>query len=127
MPDGWGTIGLMAMALLWEADLAKGILSEEAPAGARPCAPGAPGALIGGRLALREHLQRIHAHLGVVYLQRTMGVITPESSQLVWADVMCNSVHPPALSKPMHKMCESAVFNLHSQTWTGRKLCSREG
>ena len=56
------------MVLCWEADLAEGIFSEEAPTGARPCAPGAPGALIGGRLALWEHLQRIHAHLGVVHL-----------------------------------------------------------
>ena len=51
-------------------DLSEGILGEKAPAGARASAPGSPRALVGGCLALREHLQRIHAHLGIVHLHQ---------------------------------------------------------
>ena len=100
----------MIMVLCHEADLAKGVLSEEAPAGAWPCAPGAPRALIGGRLALWEHLQRVHAHLWVVHLQRVVELITPESSKLVWADAICDSVHPLATQKCQFTMCAAEGF-----------------
>ena len=113
------------MALCRNADLAKGVLSEEAPAGARPGAPGAPGALIGGSLALREHLQSVHAHLGVVNLQRTVGAVTPESSsQLVRVDVMwvffctptCNTkvsvMSTAAIPKSVHRVCESHCLQI---------------
>ena len=100
----------MAKALCWETNLAEGILSEEAPAGAWPCAPGAPRALIGGCLALWEHLQRVHAHLWVIHLQRTMELVTPESSQLVWADAISDSVHPLATQKCQSTMCAAEGY-----------------
>ena len=89
----------MAKALCWETNLAEGVLSEEAPTGAWPGAPSTTRALIGCRLALWEHLQRVHAHLGVVHLQRTMGAVTPESSQLVLAHVTWYSAHFHAAQK----------------------------
>lgn len=51
-----------------EAHLAEGCLSEQAPAGARARAASAARALVCSCLALREHLQRIHTHLGIVHL-----------------------------------------------------------